>query len=107
MSAGVAPNSPSGAWMGTHAELLDRPAAIAVPPAALAALPDPVLARRVLGGEERPFEVLYGRYKNPLYRYCAAFLRNTEDAEDALQAAMVNAFRALARGVSMRESFRD
>jgi len=85
--------------MGTHVELLGRPTAVALPPAALAALPDVALARRVLGGEERPFEALYGRYKNPLYRYCAAFLRNAEDAEDALQGAMVNAFRALSHGV--------
>ena len=47
--------------MGTHAELLDRRAAMALPAAALAAMSDPALARRVLGGEERPFEVLYGR----------------------------------------------
>jgi RNA polymerase sigma factor (sigma-70 family) len=86
--------------MGTHVEPLDRRSAIPLPSAALAALSDVALARRVLGGQERPFELLYDRYKHPLYRYCAAFLRHPEDAEDALQAAMVNAFRALARGIA-------
>jgi RNA polymerase sigma factor (sigma-70 family) len=84
--------------VGTYAEPLDDREAIRLPSGALAALPDAIIARLVAGGQERPFEVLFGRYKTPLYRYCTAFLRSPEDAQDALQVAMANAFRALSKG---------
>ena len=54
------------------------------------------------GGDERAFETLYGRYKDPLYRYCRTIVRQPEDAEEALQGAMLKAFRALKAGVPPR-----
>lgn len=63
------------------------------PPALLS---DEALAARVRRGDERAFEALYHRYRDPLHRYCASILRQPEDAEEALQSVMVAAFRSLA-----------
>lgn len=41
------------------------------------------------------FELLYERFQRPLYGYCCAILGNREEARDALQEAMVNAYQAL------------
>ena len=41
------------------------------------------------------FEAIYRRYHQGLYRYCLAIVGNPEDAQDALQNAMVKAMRAL------------
>ena len=56
---------------------------------------DARLARRAAAGDERAFAAIYRRYHQDLYRYCLALLRDREDAEDALQATMVKALRAL------------
>jgi RNA polymerase sigma factor (sigma-70 family) len=40
-------------------------------------------------------EAVYERYHQPLYRYCFSIIGNAEDAQDALQNAMVKAVRAL------------
>lgn len=42
------------------------------------------------------FESVYRRYHQSLYRYCFSILGNAEDAQDALQNAMLKAMRALA-----------
>jgi RNA polymerase sigma factor (sigma-70 family) len=74
-----------------------------VPLVPLGVLSDTALARRVADGDQRAFEQLYTRYRDQLFRYCAALVRRTEDAEDALQAAMTNAYRALDRGDGVGE----
>ena len=56
---------------------------------------DARLARRAAAGDERAFAAIYRRYHQDLYRYCLALLGDREDAEDALQATMVKALRAL------------
>jgi RNA polymerase sigma factor (sigma-70 family) len=56
---------------------------------------DERLAQRAARGDERAFEALFRRYHQPLYRYCRAIVTSPEDAEDALQATMVKALRAL------------
>lgn len=49
----------------------------------------------VLAGDRVRFAVLVRRHNGPVYRACRAVLRNEQDAEDAVQAAWLNAFRAL------------
>ena len=56
---------------------------------------DEQLADRAAAGDDRAFEALFKRYHQPLYRYCRAILTDSEDAEDAMQATMVKALRAL------------
>ena len=56
---------------------------------------DARLARRAAGGDERAFAAIYRRHHQELYRYCRAILRDPDDAQDALQATMVKALRAL------------
>ena len=72
----------------------------------LALLPDDALAERVAREGEPPFEVLYRRHRDRLYAYCTAILRQPEDAEEALQSAMLGAYRSLratpARDLSLR-----
>ena len=69
------------------------------PPAVLAPRLDRLtsakLARRAAGGDERAFETIFRRYSQELYRYCLGIVRNPTDAEDALQATMAAALRAL------------
>lgn len=47
-------------------------------------------------GNQHAFEVLYERYRQPLYAYCLSILRSAHDAHDALQNAMLKAFKGLA-----------
>ncbi|MGE0028692.1 MAG: RNA polymerase sigma factor, partial [Thermoleophilia bacterium] len=61
----------------------------------LSLLSDEALADRVATEGERPFEVIYRRHRQRLYAYCAAVLRHPEDAEEALQSAMLGAYRGL------------
>ncbi len=70
----------------------------ALRPPGLAAEGDGQLARRVSRGDDRAFEILFGRYRDPLSRYCRAVLRHEQDAEDAFQQTMIRAYRALGRG---------
>src|SRR5436305_238025 len=80
--------------MGTLSHPL-RTSSCRLPLAPFGMLSDQALARRVGAGDQRAFEALYRRFKDPLYRYCMALVRQPQDAEEALQAAMVNAYRAL------------
>lgn len=46
-------------------------------------------------GDEESFAILYERYREPLSRYCRSIVRDSEDARDAQQSAMMAALRAL------------
>jgi RNA polymerase sigma factor (sigma-70 family) len=61
-------------------------------------LGDEELVRRVRRRDQRAFEAIYERYREPLYRYCHSILRQPEDAEEAFQATMLSAFQALSGG---------
>jgi RNA polymerase sigma factor (sigma-70 family) len=63
----------------------------------LAALGDDALAGRVRAGDDAAFEELYRRHHADLFRYCASVLGDPHDAEEALQGAMLGAYRALQR----------
>jgi RNA polymerase sigma-70 factor (ECF subfamily) len=57
--------------------------------------PDAELARRVAAGEPAAFEALMRRYNRTLFRTARAILRDDAEAEDALQEAYIQAFRAI------------
>ena len=56
---------------------------------------DAKLVRRAAAGDERAFAAIYERFHQELYRYCRAILGDPDDAQDALQATMASALRAL------------
>jgi RNA polymerase sigma factor (sigma-70 family) len=56
---------------------------------------DERLARLVSRGSTRAFTVLYQRHHQALYRYCRSIVRDEDDAQDALQSAMMRALAAL------------
>src|SRR5437667_11510872 len=56
---------------------------------------DERLAQLVSRGSTRAFALLYRRHHQALYRYCCAIVRNADDAQDALQSAMLRALVAL------------
>lgn len=58
-------------------------------------LGDEQLARAATRGNDHAFAALYARYAGALRRYCASIVLNSEDAEDALQATMLKALRAM------------
>jgi len=60
----------------------------------------------VLDGDRGCFAVLVKRHNQTLFRACRAVLRNDTDAEDAVQAAWINVYRALA-GFRAEASFRS
>lgn len=62
-----------------------------------AEMPDEEIIRRVLAGERELFELLVRRYNQRVYRAVRAVLRDGENAEDVMQQAYVNAYRALGR----------
>jgi RNA polymerase sigma factor (sigma-70 family) len=70
---------------------------VGVPVFALARLSDERLARLVAGGNDRAFTALYGRYHQPLYRYCRSIVHDETDAQDALQSTLASALVALRR----------
>nr|MCU0281510.1 sigma-70 family RNA polymerase sigma factor [Acidimicrobiia bacterium] len=49
----------------------------------------------VARGNEVAFEALYARHRDGLHRYCLSILRRPEDAEEAVQAAMLSAYQSL------------
>jgi RNA polymerase sigma factor (sigma-70 family) len=63
-------------------------------------LSDEALAARLHDGDVRAFEELHARHREPLRRYCASILRQPEDAEEAVQSTMMNAYLALAAGAT-------
>ncbi|HEX2125817.1 MAG TPA: sigma-70 family RNA polymerase sigma factor, partial [Thermoleophilaceae bacterium] len=58
-------------------------------------LSDDELAATAARGDDRAFAALFERMQEPLYRYCMSILGNPEEARDALQSAMLKAYRAL------------
>ena len=67
----------------------------AIPPPA----PDPSDAEviaDVLAGDRGRYAVLVRRHNQRVFRACRAVLRNDQEAEDAVQVAWLNAYRALA-----------
>ena len=73
--------------MQTHA----RPSSPALDPRT----PDPDLVHLVAAGREDAFRVLMRRYNQALYRTARAILRDDTEAEDALQEAWLQAYRAI------------
>jgi RNA polymerase sigma factor (sigma-70 family) len=63
----------------------------------LARLGDEALAARAATGNTAAFAELCERYHAPLLGYCRSILLNDDDANDATQAALENALRALPR----------
>lgn len=63
---------------------------------------DELLAHGVRDGDDRAFELLYGRYWDPLRRYAGRLLRDVPAGEDAAQVAFANAYRALRAGQTPR-----
>ena len=61
-------------------------------------LPDAALAERAAAGDEGAFEALDRRYRSTLLRHCNRILRNGHDAEEAVQGALLRAYRALSAG---------
>jgi RNA polymerase sigma-70 factor (ECF subfamily) len=58
-------------------------------------LPDEELIARVRAGEKDLYEVLVRRYNERLYRVARAIVRNSEEAADIVQEALVRAFAQL------------
>ncbi len=58
-------------------------------------LSDERLVQRAADGEERAFAAIFERYHQPLYRYCASIVGDSQDAQDALQNTMLKVLRAL------------
>ena len=66
---------------------------------------DEALARARPRRRREAFEEVYRRYSGPLYRYCTSILGDPQEAEEALQSAMFNAYRSLSdsrREVALR-----
>lgn len=57
---------------------------------------DAAVVARVLAGDTAAYAVLVARYRVQFGRYAVRMLGNREDAEEALQDALVRAFRSLA-----------
>ncbi|HUK62526.1 MAG TPA: sigma-70 family RNA polymerase sigma factor [Dongiaceae bacterium] len=61
----------------------------------LATLPDAQLVRMAQGGETRAFDELVRRYQDKVYRLSYKILRHEDDAAEALQDALLSAYRGL------------
>ena len=61
----------------------------------LATLPDAQLVRMAQGGETRAFDELVRRYQYKVYRLSYKILRHEDDAAEALQDALLSAYRGL------------
>jgi RNA polymerase sigma-70 factor, ECF subfamily len=58
---------------------------------------DEVLVRRALVGDAQAYGGLVARYRGQLDRYALRMLGNRQDAEEAVQDALLRAYRSLAR----------
>jgi len=61
----------------------------------LASLPDAELVRIAQGGDTRAFDELVRRYQDKVYRLSFKILRHEDDAAEALQDALLSAYRGL------------
>ena len=61
----------------------------------LATRSDEALRALAAQGDQAAFAALYERHRAPLYRYCRSIVRHDEDAHDALNTTMANAWAAL------------
>jgi RNA polymerase sigma-70 factor (ECF subfamily) len=61
----------------------------------LATLPDSELVRMAQAGETRAFDELVRRYQDKVYRLSYKILRHEDDAAEALQDALLSAYRGL------------
>ena len=61
-------------------------------------LSDDDLAAAAASGDQRAISAIVERYQEPLYRYCAAILRNDEQASEALQMTTLAAMEGLKEG---------
>jgi RNA polymerase sigma-70 factor (ECF subfamily) len=66
-----------------------------LPTTPVAEAPDAELASRVAAGEAAAFEALMRRHNRALFRTARAILRDDAEAEDALQEAYLQAYRAI------------
>lgn len=55
------------------------------------------LIERSLKGDEAAFSIIYNRYYNQVYGFCARLLRGRFDVEDAVQQVFLEAWRSLSR----------
>ena len=55
-----------------------------------------LLVKRARSGDSEAFAALYALYAHDLYRFAANTLNSPDDAEDAVQDALLTAFRAIA-----------
>jgi RNA polymerase sigma-70 factor, ECF subfamily len=62
-----------------------------------ATLDEAKLVRQAIAGEEGALEILFAQHNRALYQTALRLLGNPEDAEDALQEAMLSAYRNLPR----------
>jgi RNA polymerase sigma factor (sigma-70 family) len=72
------------------------------PTIVLRAQSDEKLARLVASGNERAFEAIVDRYRQPLLRYATRMIGDSR-ADDVVQAAFVSAWTKLAEGEDVRE----
>ncbi len=62
----------------------------------LRGLPDSVLIKRALGGDQRAYRCIMDRYRGPIFRMVQHMVRNRQQAEDLVQETFIKAFAALA-----------
>src|SRR4029077_17731295 len=60
-------------------------------------LDEAALVRKAIAGEEGALEILFAQHSRALFQTALRLLGNPEDAEDALQEAMLSAYRNLRR----------
>lgn len=56
---------------------------------------DAILVERCLRGDERAFEELLKKYRNPVYSICFRMVKNHSDAEDLAQDVFIRTFNVL------------
>ncbi|MBN2071464.1 MAG: sigma-70 family RNA polymerase sigma factor [Candidatus Krumholzibacteriota bacterium] len=58
---------------------------------------DAILVERCLKGDEKAFEELLTKYRNPVYSICFRMVKNHSDAEDLAQDVFIRTFNVLDR----------